>query len=585
MNIYLFTAIEIVIYTSIAYFLGRQIGIFTSNDELVNLNYIFWGIFALLSLLANLKLYLYFGSALVISILVLIIYIYKEVTVDFFVEKEMRMYFWILFGIFMITITLLVISKKMMLMAFNSEPPRGDSGPRGDTGTRGKSFFIEPAGDRVYVHVVQEIEKYFREILDKNDVEYDKNEYQFNNMYLKEAISRITNSQQFICSIMQSHDPNVYECSFDGNSSQLPSQMVYTHDMKEIRAQISRNSECKLGASATLTGTHRDAIWKCDGGSHPVYIEEDKIKMIDSAGNICVLGYGDPISRTEEYKATWFCNEGDITRGHQVYIRNDNIYTNIEQTGSGQQDDGSLITQEGFIRCGLVWDRQEESDGDYVAKWDCTGNADSVDIVDIDDAASPTNFVNPTTEVLNRLCRPQLSPERLDDGGYNQDESTNYRTNPVCNQDTNCGNMGHVALESLDIKTNNKVKDIVNEVKWWINLILRNNCEDDRKLRERLKFNKYVPISKIAPDPSSSSGYDKNMLTLNNAIGRRFLQSHFENDKYWLNNNVKAVNPYNPFEGVSKIHSSTMWKWGTPDGYKTQNCIPISEDGNTCDFR
>ena len=584
MNIYLFTAIEIVIYTSIAYFLGRQIGIFTSNDELVNLNYIFWGIFALLSLLANLKLYLYFGSALVISILVLIIYIYKEVTVGFFVEKEMNMYFWILFGIFMITITLLIISKKMMLMAFNSEPPRGDSGPRGETGIRGKSFFIEPAGDRVYVYVVKQAEAYFRDILDTNDVYYDKNEYQFNNMYLKQAISRITNSQQFICSIMQSHDPNVYECAYDSNRIQLPSQMVYSYDMKEIVAQITRNSACKLGAIST-TGDERNALWICDGQSYPIYIENNKIKMIDSSGTVCVLGHESTSisgTGTDEYQAKWFCDENDDTRGNEVYIRNDKIYTNISQTGTGTgTDDNRFLT--GSMRCALVWHREVETDGNYNAKWDCTGQADSVEFVDISDESSPTEAIRPDSTKLDRACRPQLSPERLQ-GGYNEQESINYRTNPACIEDSTCGHLGHVALENLDIERNRDVTNIVNEVKTWINYILENTCEDDRKLRQRLKYNKYVSIDQIAPDEDLIPNFyhPKNQLRLNNPIGRRFLQSHFENDRYWLNNNVKAINPKNPFKDY--IHRRPRWKWGTPDAPKMNHCVEVT-DNNTCNFR
>lgn len=578
MNIYLFTAIEIVIYTSIAYFLGRQIGIFTSNDELINLNYIFWGIFALLSLLANLKLYLYFGSALIISILVLIIYIYKEVTVGFFVEKEMNMYFWMLFGIFMITITLIIISKKMMLMAFNSEPPRGDSGPRGATGTRGKSFFIEPAGDRVYVHVVKKIEEYFRDILDKNDIYYDKNEYQFNNLYLKHAISRITNSQQFICQIMQAHDPNVYECTYDRNQIQLPSQMVYIHDMKEITAQITRNSMCKLGAG-TLTNNEKNALWKCDGLSHPIYIEDNKIKMINSDNTICVLGYDNPLNGLDEYEAKWFCDESDDSRGSEIYIRNDKIYTNISQTGTG----GDSTSETGIMRCALVWSTQADSDGNYPAKWDCTGKAESVDFVDITDETSPTHAVRQTLGVLDRGCRPQLPPDRLS-GGYTAHESINYRTNPACIEDSNCGNLGHVALDNLDIETSELVIIVINEVKTWINLILENTCEDDRNVRERLKYNKYVSIDQIAPHPTPVTSYNKNLLRLNNSIGRRFLQSHFENDRYWSNNNIKSVNPKNPFTGSGKIHTRDMWKWGTPDGPKMKNCIAVSGE-NTCNFR
>ena len=217
MNIYLFSALEIVIYCSIAYFIGRSIDFFDLDQKVVNLNYIFWGVFIILSILANFQLYLYFGSAFIVGILVLFIYIFKEVKVEFFVEKNMTLYFWLLFGIFMLTIVLLVVTKRMLLSAYKSEPPRGDTGVKGDTGNRGESYFIESASDQIYVHIVLEIEKYFTDILDKNGVPYDKNEFQFNNIYLKDAIRRIAHSPQLMCTIMGTHDDSEYECGFDAN--------------------------------------------------------------------------------------------------------------------------------------------------------------------------------------------------------------------------------------------------------------------------------------------------------------------------------------------------------------------------------
>ena len=226
MNIYLFSALEIVIYCSIAYFIGRSIDFFDLDQKVVNLNYIFWGVFIILSILANFQLYLYFGSAFIVGILVLFIYIFKEVKVEFFVEQNMTLYFWILFGIFMLTIVLLVVTKRMLLSAYKSEPPRGDTGVKGDTGNRGESYFIESASDQIYVHIVLEIEKYFTDILDKNGVPYDKNEFQFNNIYLKDAIRRIAHSPQLMCRIMGTHDDSEYECGFDDNYAEYDTNRI-----------------------------------------------------------------------------------------------------------------------------------------------------------------------------------------------------------------------------------------------------------------------------------------------------------------------------------------------------------------------
>ena len=442
MNIYLFTFLELVLYGCLAYFIGRNLDSFVENDNITNLNYMFWGIFALLSLLANLQLYLYFGSALAISVIILIIFIYKQVTVQYFVDKEMTIYFWILFGIFMMTVALLTITKKMLLLALRSEAPRGPSGAKGEIGPRGESYFVESVSDRAYVYIVKELEKYFVEILDKNDIEFNRHEYQFNNQYIKEAINRIVHSQQFICKLINKdkEESGEYECKYDTYS---------------IDRQCRKKSD--------------------------------------------------------------------------IYT------TKPSYTGHLRWSNGSAVR---YLSWSDGYDKLSDHSGLLDMKWAVWSN--------VKDTA-----VNVTPEY------------------------------PVCKTDSDCtyletSEKKNNLVEGFDIET--ECNDLIKEFKEWFKLILRNNCEENRKLREKLKYNKYIKLEVVGIE-------NDNPLKLNNVFGRRFLQSYFENDQFWKNNNLDAVNNFNPFLGTKSngIHYRPTWKWGTAEGAKGGCDLkePLSE---TCNF-
>ena len=69
--------------------------------------------------------------------------------------------------------------------------------------------------------IVNGIEDYFREILDKNEIDHDGNVPQFNNMYMKDNLRRICNSKEFIDILWnqsKTHRDSLQTCAkYDGN--------------------------------------------------------------------------------------------------------------------------------------------------------------------------------------------------------------------------------------------------------------------------------------------------------------------------------------------------------------------------------
>lgn len=125
-----------------------------------------------------------------------------------------------------------------------------------------------------------------------------------------------------------------------------------------------------------------------------------------------------------------------------------------------------------------------------------------------------------------------------------------------CNIDSDC-----YFIEDNDVT----YKRVVNKIKKQISgtensmleLILRNNCKDDIKLRDTLGGSKHLTIKDMYNNPNES--YDTN-LKYNNKMGHRFLNDYFMNDKYWDNHLNKNVNN-NPFIKIKEIE---VWKWGIP---------------------
>lgn len=100
-----------------------------------------------------------------------------------------------------------------------------------------------------------------------------------------------------------------------------------------------------------------------------------------------------------------------------------------------------------------------------------------------------------------------------------------------------------------------------NEVSTWIKIILKNNCEEDIKLKESLGGKKYETLEDIGIDENDLRNY-------NNKMGHKFLDDHFFNDAYWDKHLVKTLNN-NPFD---IIKSRPLWNWGIPVPNVSQNC-------------
>ena len=394
MNKYLISFIETIILVVAAKFSAKNIDIFIGDQSIVELNYIFWGIIIVLSVLINFHLFLYFGTVFVLGVVFMAIYIYKIVRVITFVESEYNIFFWMLFVTLFIPILVLLITKRVLYSAISSEAPQGYLGQNGKVGDTGTKYFIETAGDRAYVLIITGIEKYFREILDKNEIDYDANKYQFNNMYLKENIKRICNSEEFIKSI--------------------------------------------------LTNSNIEHL---------------------------------------------FCAKISSMNGNRF----------------------------------------------------CSSLSDEFSIPSAPSTTIPCNS-NKDCNTLNTMSENQ--------------------------------NLANIL--KLD-GTQNELNNLFLRVKYWIRLFLENNCEQDKKLREKLKIQSIYKLSEVNmgfidnfrtfQEDTSKTNYEKesylafnniNYLRMNNLLGRKFLQSNFQNHKYWQNNNIKTINK-NPFD---IIHQDPIWNWG-----------------------
>ncbi len=431
MNKYLISLIEIIVLGAIAKFSAKNIDIFTGDDTIVRLNYIFWGIIIVLSVLINFKLYIYFGSVFVLGIIFLAIYIHKIVKVITFVEKDYNLFFWMIFGTLFLPILILLITKGVLYKAINYEAPQGYTGEVGKVGNTGTQFFIESVGDRAYVLIVNGVEEYIREIFDRNEIDYDGTEMQFNNMYLKDNLKRICNSEEFITKLWN-------------------------------LAKTDRNN----------------------------------------------------------YQSCAYYN------GEQRYC-----------TENNQIGDNYSIPSIPSLTKQCVSDK------------DCN----------VSDAQ---NIINENQEYVNLLKLEPLTDT------YSDDENIVY--------------------------------NLFLRVKYWIRLILENNCEQDKKLRKNLKIQDIYKLSDIKmgfvdsfrefqEDPNKNE-YQKeeyllfnsvNHLRMNNLLGRKFLQSNFQNHKYWQSNNVKTINR-NPFD---IIHQDPFWNYGTGVGDECKQTDPSLKSYGKCDIR
>ena len=197
MKIIYFTLIESIIFLTLAYFLGKKIKNITDGNFFLILNYAFWIILIILSILINFKKYLYFLSVFVITIIVSIIILLKVDLKKYFKDK---LYFsvYILSGITFIALFNFLISKYFIYNMLNTEAPQGIKGQSGVVGNNGKSFFIETLPEKCYQELINHIENKYGEIKKSNDIPFNIKDYHINNMFIKDNIKRICYSNEFL---------------------------------------------------------------------------------------------------------------------------------------------------------------------------------------------------------------------------------------------------------------------------------------------------------------------------------------------------------------------------------------------------
>ena len=123
-----------------------------------------------------------------------------------------------------------------------------------------------------------------------------------------------------------------------------------------------------------------------------------------------------------------------------------------------------------------------------------------------------------------------------------------YGVYKKCNTDTDC-----ITFKDSETEYKRLLDILKTETTLWMKEILRNNCEEDIKLRNKLGGQVYETLDSV----NSSENYDSSLL-YNSRIGHQFLNDYFQNDGYLEENLNKQVKE-NPFTEIKK---RPMWKWG-----------------------
>lgn len=152
---------------------------------------------------------------------------------------------------------------------------------------------------------------------------------------------------------------------------------------------------------------------------------------------------------------------------------------------------------------------------------------------------------------------------------YNENENENHRKcnkelkNGVyvsCDKNTDCYNgiteddssyntynINEFNTNEYKIQRNyNKTLEVLKkETKYWLKLILKNNCDEDTHLKNKLGRQDYEDLKETSQE---------NNLFYNSRIGHQFLNDYFQNDIYLKDNLDKS-----PFVEIKK---RDKWKWG-----------------------
>jgi hypothetical protein len=197
--------IEIIVFSIIAFFSSNFIMKYSNNMSYSILNYLCWGSIILVSMLLNLNKYLYSFSVLVISIIIICAYIYNKIVV----ESRYTVIFWMYIFSTIFTLICIILTKKYIYTAINSNPQQGDKGRSGDIGYSGNSYFLETYPEKCYNDIITGFEDKYRLYKDEKKIDYNKNEMQFKNRYLKNHIRNVCKSNKFLDFIYSNSSDNI----------------------------------------------------------------------------------------------------------------------------------------------------------------------------------------------------------------------------------------------------------------------------------------------------------------------------------------------------------------------------------------
>ena len=177
----------------------------------------------------------------------------------------------------------------------------------------------------------------------------------------------------------------------------------------------------------------------------------------------------------------------------------------------------------------------------------------------------------------NNLCKMSYNIEGKEDGRYCiiktdgkisyerkcvSDSDCNYciddpsdKTKKICsNTAKECKNHSDclVIKESFEEIYKRKTTEFKEEVRQWLNTILKNNCKETNLLKTKLKIKSYEDINDILGNTD--------LRLYNNKTGHLFLEDEFLNNKYYNEILVKRANDNrNPFRILDK---NTDLKYG-----------------------
>lgn len=584
MNIYLLSVIEIILYSCAAYFLGQQIMAKTFENKAVKLNYILWGVIILCSLLINFHLYLYFGSVFVIGVITLFIYIYKVLGVDFFLSGHMKPMFWLLFVAFIITLLVAMVSKRVLISSKNSEPPRGITGHQGKSGIRGESYFIESMSEKLYVVYIEALEKYFKQILDKNEIPYDKHKYQFNNIYLKNIINRICHSEEMMKFLIGKYR------GIDGYDTQCThGKNIFTIQQKvnERYLDAHRNPGYDWSAVTRIDVTHTRKWLIKPTDEANVYTIQQKINNRYLDAYLNQDNDWSAVTRVApNSNRKWIIKPTDEANVFTIQHKVNERYLDAHLTESDNttcSNDCNVVTRTIQYDDTQKWiiNHVPAEENDKYSQRICRdkgskGNSPLSSLCNTDDDCSTGLITN-----LNKIIEDIYLEEEKE-----SDEDNEY-----------CINDGNINL----------IKKTYLELKLWINMILLNSCEENKKLEKSLNLKSFETLNNRLGDSYNRSDFGNNLIEfvsnekitsahilklmfksvhvdavdgssrcyykknernidehyLGSLNGRRFLQSYIYNK-----NHFDGLD-FNPFR---VIELTDCWIYGNPEGKISDTC-------------